>query len=111
MRPLRFAILGAGFWSRFQLAGWRELDGATCVAVYNRTRSKAEALAREFGVPTVYDDAGALFDRETLDFVDIITGGAARPACHLPKTHGPRPRCRRADGRRLSSRRRAFLDP
>lgn len=73
MRPLRFAILGAGFWSRFQLAGWRELDGATCVAVYNRTRSKAEALAREFDVPAVYDDAEAMLDRETLDFVDIIT--------------------------------------
>jgi predicted dehydrogenase len=24
---LRFALLGTGFWSRFQLAGWRELGG------------------------------------------------------------------------------------
>lgn len=73
MRPLRFAILGAGFWSRFQLAGWRELEGAECVAIYNRTRSKAEALARDFAVPAVYEDAEALLDREALDFVDIIT--------------------------------------
>ncbi len=73
MAKLRFAILGTGFWSRFQLSGWRELDGVECVAVYNRTRSKAEALAREFAIPAVYDDAGELMDQEQLDFVDIIT--------------------------------------
>jgi predicted dehydrogenase len=72
--PLRFAIFGAGFWSRFQLGAWRELEGAECVAVYNRTRSKAEALAGEFAVPTVYDDPKALLASERLDFVDIVTG-------------------------------------
>ncbi len=73
MAPLRFAILGTGFWSRYQLAGWRELPGVECVALFNRTRQKAEALAKEFGVPAVYDDAGQLLLREQLDFVDIIT--------------------------------------
>lgn len=73
MDTLRFAIFGTGFWSRFQLAAWQELDGAECVAVYNRTVSKAEALAEEFGVPAVYGDAEALLDNENLDFVDIIT--------------------------------------
>ena len=71
--PLRFAIFGTGFWARFQLAAWREVGGVECVAFYNRTRHKAEALAREFGVPAVYDDAATLLDNETLDFVDIIT--------------------------------------
>lgn len=73
MKNLRFAILGTGFWARYQLAAWRELKGADCVALYNRTRHKAEALAREFGVATVYDTAEELFRREQLDFVDIIT--------------------------------------
>jgi predicted dehydrogenase len=73
MRPLRFAIFGTGFWSRFQLAGWHELEGAECVALYNRTRTKAEALAREFGVPAVYDDPEELLRREDVDFIDIIT--------------------------------------
>jgi predicted dehydrogenase len=68
-----FAVFGTGYWSRFQLAGWREVEGARCAALYNRTRSKAEALAAEFGVPAVYDDAEELLDREALDFVDIIT--------------------------------------
>jgi predicted dehydrogenase len=73
MSNLRFAVLGCGFWSRFQIAAWREVGGAKLVALYNRTRAKAEALAREFAVPAVYDDAQALFRREKLDFVDIIT--------------------------------------
>jgi predicted dehydrogenase len=73
MAPLRFAIFGTGFWARFQLAAWRELGGAECVALYNRTRAKAEALAAEFGIPRVYDDPAALLDHEQLDFADIIT--------------------------------------
>ena len=73
MSDLRFAIFGTGFWSRFQLAAWRELEGIECVALYNRTRSKAEALAARFGVPAVYDNPEELLDKEKLDFIDIIT--------------------------------------
>lgn len=76
MSDLRFAILGTGFWSRYQLAAWRELNGAECVALYNRTRAKAERLAQECGVPAVpavYDDAERLLREQELDFVDIIT--------------------------------------
>lgn len=73
MRTLKFAVMGCGFWSRYQIHGWREVGGVELVALYNRTRSKAEALAESFGVPRVYDDPEALFRNETLDFVDIIT--------------------------------------
>lgn len=70
---MRFAIIGTGYWARYQLAAWRELKEARCVALYNRTRAKAEALAAEFGVGAVYDDAEALIRREKPDFLDIIT--------------------------------------
>jgi predicted dehydrogenase len=73
MRELRFAILGTGFWSRYQLAAWQELKGARCVALYNRTRSKAESLASQFGIKTVYDVALKLMRSERPDFVDVIT--------------------------------------
>jgi predicted dehydrogenase len=73
MQPLKFAIFGTGFWARFQLAGWREVGGTECVAVYNRTAAKAEAFAREFGIPAVYDDPGMLLGKESLDFLDVIT--------------------------------------
>ena len=72
-KPLRIAVLGCGFWSRFQIAGWREAGGAEIVAVYNRTRSRAEAVAREFNIPAVYDDADELVARERPDVVDVVT--------------------------------------
>ncbi|MCA1686455.1 MAG: Gfo/Idh/MocA family oxidoreductase [Planctomycetia bacterium] len=73
MERLRFAIFGTGFWSRFQLAGWNQLGGVECVAVCDRARSRAEALADEFRVPAVYDDPEELLRRESLNFLDIIT--------------------------------------
>lgn len=73
MKQLKFAIFGTGFWSQFQLGAWQELKGVECVALYNRTKSKAEDLAKRFGVPNVYGDAEELMKNEDLDFIDIIT--------------------------------------
>ena len=73
MKELRFASIGTGFWARYQLAAWREVPGAHCIALCNRTRAKAEALAQEFGVPAVYEDAEEMLRREKPDFLDIIT--------------------------------------
>ena len=73
MKDLRFAILGTGFWARYQLAAWREVHGARCIALYNRTPEKAHALAKEFGISTVYDSAEKLLEEEKPDFIDIIT--------------------------------------
>lgn len=73
MKELRFALFGAGFWAPYQLSGWLELPGVRCVAVYNRTRARAEELARRFGLPAVYDDPEKLLDEQAVDFVDICT--------------------------------------
>jgi predicted dehydrogenase len=73
MKPLKFAIFGTGFWSQFQLGGWQELEGVECVALYNRTLSRARELGKRFGVPNAYDDPEALMQNEKLDFIDIIT--------------------------------------
>jgi len=73
MKKLKFAILGCGFWSQFQLGAWAELEGVECVALFNRTKSKADVLAARFNVPRTYDNAEELFENEELDFVDIIT--------------------------------------
>jgi D-apiose dehydrogenase len=73
MANLRFAIIGTGFWSQFQLAAWRELGGVECVALCNRTLDRAEELASRFNVPSVYEDAREMLGRERLDFIDVIT--------------------------------------
>lgn len=73
MKKLRYAVFGCGFWSHFQISGWNELEGLELVALYNRTLSKAEQIAKKYNVPTVYDDPKKLLRNEELDFVDIIT--------------------------------------
>lgn len=86
---LKFAIFGTGFWSRFQLAAWQEVGGVECVALYNRTRAKAETLAHDFSVPRVYDNAQQLVETEQLDFVDIITDVDTHSSfVHLAAEHG-----------------------
>jgi predicted dehydrogenase len=70
---LRGAIIGTGFWSHYQVAAWKELQGIEIVAAYNRTLSKTQALASKFNIPAVYDDVQLMLNKEHLDFVDIIT--------------------------------------
>jgi predicted dehydrogenase len=86
--PLRFAVFGAGFWTRYQLAAWRELPGVECAAIYNRSVAKAQAIAREFGIAAVYDDAEKLLREVKPDFVDNITEvGGHKPLSLLCAKH------------------------
>lgn len=86
---LRFAVLGTGFWANYQIPAWMELEGVELVALYNRTKSKAEAVGRKFGVSSLYDDAEKLLKTERLDFVDIITDvDTHRPLTELAAMHG-----------------------
>ena len=73
MKKLRFAVFGTGFWANYQIAAWNEVGGVELVALYNRTKSKATAMAEKFNVPAVYDDYKRLLENERLDFADIIT--------------------------------------
>lgn len=89
MKKMRLAVMGTGFWSAYQLAGWREVSGLRCVALYNRTRSKAEKLATAFGNPAVYDDPELMLERERPEVVDIITdAGSHRRLVELAARHG-----------------------
>jgi D-apiose dehydrogenase len=73
MRPLRFAMAGAGFWARYQLAGWQELGDVACVAICDREPGKAAALARALDVPAAYEDAAAMLAAQDVDFLDVVT--------------------------------------
>jgi predicted dehydrogenase len=84
MADLRFAMIGTGFWSTFQLAGWYEAGGVECVALCNRTVAKAEKLGARFGVSAIYgiDEVERMLQTEKLDFIDICTNVET----HLPFT-------------------------
>jgi predicted dehydrogenase len=70
---LKGAVIGTGFWANFQIAAWQELEDVAITSLYNRTRNKAELVAKKFGIPAVYDDLAVLLEKERPDFVDIIT--------------------------------------
>jgi len=76
---LKGVIIGTGFWANFQVPAWQELPGVCITALYNRTRSRAEAVAEKFGITNVYDDAAAMLEKEQPDFVDIITDVDTHP--------------------------------
>lgn len=75
MKNLKFAVIGTGFWANYQISAWFDVGNVELIALYNRTRSKAEVLARQFNVPYVYDQVEELLKNHAheLDFVDIIT--------------------------------------
>ncbi len=88
-KPLRVAVIGCGFWARYQIAGWREVTGVEVMALYNRTRSKAEKLGAELGIAAIYDDAEELLRLEKVDVLDVITDVATHAKfVHLAAAKG-----------------------
>ena len=67
------ALVGCGFFARHHLHAWQVLEDADIVAVCDLNGARAEAYAREFGIPRFYSDVEAMLGQEPLDFVDIAT--------------------------------------
>ena len=73
MTNLRVAVAGAGYFSQFQLDGWRRIPGVELAAICNRDQAKAHALAGRFGIPRVYGDVAEMIERERPGLLDIVT--------------------------------------
>jgi predicted dehydrogenase len=73
--PTRVALIGCGFFARNHLHSWKDLavEGAELVAVCDKDPARAEAAAREFGVPRWYGDIDAMLAAERIDLLDIAT--------------------------------------
>jgi predicted dehydrogenase len=73
--PIRVALVGCGFFARNHLHSWQDLaaEGAELVAVCDLDPIKAEAAAKEFGVPHCYRDIDAMLAVERVDLLDIAT--------------------------------------
>ncbi len=71
--PLKVAVAGAGFISRFHLAGWKAMPNVEVVAVCDPVLDKAAVRAREFAVPRTYADFSEMLERERPDAADIAT--------------------------------------
>ena len=55
MRPLRFSVIGTGFWSNYQIPACKELEDLEIVAVCEHIPKRAEEVAGKFEVPKVYN--------------------------------------------------------
>ena len=86
--PLRFAVIGTGFFAQNHLHAWAEIPDVELVAVCDTDPERLAAAARDFG-GTPYSDARELFANEELDFVDIATTPPTHPMMvHLAAEHG-----------------------
>jgi D-apiose dehydrogenase len=78
--PLRGALIGCGYVSRFHLAGWSRVPHAQLVALCDTNRERVERAGTQAPEARCYTEASELFDREEgLDFVEI---------CTPPEPHG-----------------------
>ena len=68
---VRVGIIGAGFARRVQLPGLRLVPGALVTAVASGHRANAEATAKEFGIPRVYDDGEQVARAPDVDLVIV----------------------------------------
>lgn len=72
-RPVRVGVIGAGFSAHFHLASYSKVRGPAfeVTAIAGRDRSKAAALADQYGLTRVLDDADALIADPNIDVVDL----------------------------------------
>jgi predicted dehydrogenase len=69
--PVRIGFIGSGFARRVQLPALAFVPGTKAIAVASGKRANAEAVAREFGVPHVYDDGSQLARSPDVDLVVV----------------------------------------
>ena len=78
-RKLRVGVIGGGF-GRMHILGYEACEDVEVTAFCQRTRSNAEAIAREYHIPQVFTDYKDLLALRELDAVSV----AAPPFLHYP---------------------------
>ncbi|MER8398786.1 Gfo/Idh/MocA family oxidoreductase [Mesorhizobium sp. M0306] len=89
MAELRGALIGCGFFAVNQMHAWRDVEGASIVAICDRDPDRLRVVGDQFGIARRYTDAAALFAGERLDFVDIATTAPShRTLVEMAAQHG-----------------------
>ncbi|WP_075289362.1 Gfo/Idh/MocA family protein [Pararhizobium arenae] len=73
MTDLKGALIGCGFFAVNQMHGWKDVDGASIVAICDRDPERLKIVGDQFGIERRYADANAMFADGGFDFVDIAT--------------------------------------
>ncbi len=96
-QPLRGALIGCGFVSRFHLDAWSHVADARLVAVCDLDRNRLDRAAERVDGANAYTSAAELFEQETaLDFVEICTQPEShRNLVDLAARHGAHILCQK----------------
>jgi predicted dehydrogenase len=73
-KHVRVGVVGAGFAAHFHLASYAKVYGEDfeILGIYGRTKDKAAHLAKDFGVPRVYDTYEQMLADKDIDAVDLV---------------------------------------
>src|ERR1044072_9616622 len=80
--PVGIGIVGTGFARTTQIPGFRDCMGAKVVAIASRSRERADAIAKEFGIDYITDDWHELVAHPDVDLVSVVTP----PSTHMEIT-------------------------
>lgn len=80
-KKLKIAIIGTGFWAKYQIHAWHALPGVALevVAVCDTRGTSAADTAEAHGIKNWYTNPSDLFEHEALDVVDIISSNSSHP--------------------------------
>jgi len=72
-QPIRIALVGAGYFARFQLDAWRRSSGARLVAVCDRDIATHDYVRSVDEAIPMFREITAMLDAQTPELVDIAT--------------------------------------
>lgn len=70
-KKCRVAFIGAGKMAREHMRAFADMPGVELAGIFSRTRRHAEALVSDFGVETVCDSIGELYEKTKADLAVI----------------------------------------
>jgi len=79
-KPLRVAVVGTGYFSRFHYAAWQRMPDVEVVALHAVDQQLGKAFQSEFGIEHLYTDLDLLLEQSGADVIDAITP----PDSHAP---------------------------
>ncbi|MHC4084926.1 MAG: Gfo/Idh/MocA family protein [Planctomycetota bacterium] len=79
MNTFKAVAVGAGYFSHFQYEAWQRISEVTVTAFCNRDANRAAEIVKKFGITQHYTEYREMLEKESPDFVDIITP----PPTHL----------------------------
>jgi Predicted dehydrogenases and related proteins len=80
MKTIRIAMLGSGFVADFYMQGLANVNGQEVVLNYSRSKKRAEAFARKWGIPETTQKLSKAIERNDIDLYVIALPNEA----HMP---------------------------